>query len=432
MRRIVGIIVVAVVVVAIAWWIAGLTGQVAATIAGYTIQTTTPVATLGLIVLVGVIYAVLRLLAFLIFLPRGLGRWRARRRREGGDVAVSRTLVALASGDRTEARREAKRARSLLGDTPQTLLLAAESGRLAGSEAEATELYRAMAARSDSAFLGLRGLFRQAMERQDWTEAAAIAHRAEEVRPGAAWLREERTLLAVRTGNWNQALLLAGPGAPHAAYATAAAEAEADPGEALRLAARASKEDPGFAPAALAYAARLRAAGKESRAQDVLRRAWNASPQPALAMMALARVDDTLARVKEAGRFVAQTNAHPESHFLLARLCLEAGLTGEARRHAEAARLAGLNQRRVWLLLADLEAEERGDSEAGRAAQHDALRQAATAEPDPGWRCDACGTAQPHWSAACPACHTPGRIQWGSARSAASVPAMTGGLLELG
>jgi len=129
---------------------------------------------------------------------------------------------------------------------------------------------------------------------------------------------------------------------------------------------------------------------------------------------------------------VAQTSDHPESHFLLARLCLEAGLTGEARRHAEAARRAGLNQRRLWLLLADLEAEERGDSEAGRAAQHDALRQAAIAEPDPGWRCDACGTAQPHWSAACPACHTPGRMQWGSARPTASLPAMTGGLLELG
>ena len=431
MRRILGIIVVAAIAVAIAWWIAGLTGHFAATIAGYTIETTTPVATLGLIILVVVIYAVLRMLALLVFLPGRMRRWRTRQRRDGGDLAVSRTLVALASGDQGEARREAKRARRLLGDTPQTLLLSAESGRLAGSESEATELYRVMAARSDAAFLGLRGLFRQAMERQDWAEAAILAHRAEEVRPGAAWLREERTLLAVRTGNWSQALLLAGPGAPHVAYATAAAEAETNPDEALRLAKRASKEDPGFAPAALAYAVRLRAAGKEARAQEVLRRAWVASPQPALAAMALARTDDTLSRVKEAGRFVADNANHPESRFLLARMCLEAGLTGEARRHAEAARQAGLTQRRVWLLLADLEAEERGDTEAGRAAQHDALRHAAAAESDPVWRCDACGTAQLHWAAACPTCHAPGQIQWRSARSSIPTVSPAGTLIEL-
>ncbi len=432
MRRVIGFILGCAVIVAIAWWIAGLTGRVEATIAGYTIQTTTPVATIGLVVLVGVIYAVLRLIAFLLFLPRRIGRWRARQRREAGDVAVSRTLVALASGDRGEARREARRARRLLGDTPQTLLLAAESGRLAGSESEANELYRAMAARPDAAFLGLRGLFRQAMERQDWAEAAAIANRAEEVRPGAAWLREERTLLAARTGNWSQALLLAAPGAPVVAYATAAAEAETDPDEALRLARRASKEDPGFAPAALAYAVRLRAAGKETRAQEVLRRAWVASPQPALAAMALGRVDDRLSRVKEAGRFVADNSGHPESHFLLARLCLEAGLTGEARRHAEAAREAGLTQRRLWLLLADLEAEERGDTEAGRAAQHDALRRAAAAEPDPVWRCDACGTAHLRWAASCPACHAPGQIRWSSARPLTALSAPPDALLELG
>ena len=148
--------------------------------------------------------------------------------------------------------------------------------------------------------------------------------------------------------------------------------------------------------------------------------------------MALATTHHPLDRVKDAGRFVNDNPNHPESHFLLARLCLEAGLTGEARRHAEAARAAGLNQRRLWLLFAELETRERGDTEAGRIAQNEALRHAASADPDPVWRCEACGTAQPRWVAACPSCHVPGQVRWGTTRPVAYLPPVPGKLLEFG
>ena len=141
---------------------------------------------------------------------------------------MTRTLLALAAGETGEARREAGRARRLLGDTPATLLLAAEAGRIAGRTDEAEAAFRALAERDDAAFLGLRGLLRQAVEREDWQEAAVLARRAEAVQPGAAWLRRERARLAVRAGNWSEALALADPDAPKAALAAAAADAEAD------------------------------------------------------------------------------------------------------------------------------------------------------------------------------------------------------------
>ena len=53
---------------------------------------------------------------------------------------------------------------------------------------------------------------------------------------------------------------------------------------------------------------------------------------------------------------------------------MEAGLTGEARHQADAARAEGVNQRRLWLLIAELDEKERGDTEEGRASQRDALR----------------------------------------------------------
>ena len=134
MRRILIILVVCAVVAWAAWELAGLPGQVTATIGGLTIETATPVVLIGLIVLFLVGYGIIRLLAWLWHVPGLTGRWRSDRRRSGGDLAVTRTLVAIAAGAQGDARREAHKARKLLGDTPQTLLLAAEAARLAERE----------------------------------------------------------------------------------------------------------------------------------------------------------------------------------------------------------------------------------------------------------------------------------------------------------
>ena len=290
-----------------------------------------------------------------------------------GDAAVTRTLVALAAGEGSDARREVQRARRLLGDTPQTLLLSSEASRAAGREDESETALRALAERPDAAFLGLRGLLRDAISRQDWEASAELARRAEAAHPGAAWLRSERWQLAIRNNSWKEALALAPPDAPSAAFAAAAAEAETDPSAARRLAKQAFSAEPGLPAAALAYARRLREAGRENRAQDVLKKAWTAGPQPALAEFALEPTSDKLARLRVAEKLVAGNLDHGESQLLLGRLSLDAGLAGEARRHAETARTV-MSQPRVWMLLADVEEEAGGETEAGRLAQRAALR----------------------------------------------------------
>jgi HemY protein len=413
MRRVILIVVTAAIALALAWWLAALPGHVSATVAGLSVEAPAPIAVILLAVFVLLVHLALRLLGGLLHIPGRIGFWRARHRRAAGDVAVGRSLVALAAGEPGGARRQADRARRLLGDTPQTLLLAAEARRLANEDAAAAQIYAVMAGREDAAFLGLRGLFRQALAREDWTAAAEIAQRAEAAHPGGTWLSAERAQLAVRTANWSQALALAGPDAPVADFATAAAEAEGDPVQATRLARRAWKADPGLTPAALAYAGLLRRSGRESRALAVVQQAWASFPHPDLAAFALAPQTERLARMRAAERLAAKNPNHPESHFLMAQETLAAGLTGAARRHAEAVRRSGLTQKRLWLLLADIEAQERGETEDGRLAQRDALRQAANAEADPTWRCQTCGTMYPNWQPACPACHTAGHIRWG-------------------
>src|SRR5262245_2639421 len=233
MRRILAVLLIAAMVLALAWGLASLPGRIDAEIGEFTIAAPVPIAALGLLLLFVLLYCLFRLLGAAFRMPRTLHRRRAAQRRIAGDGAVTRTLLALAAGETGEARREAGRARKLLGDTPATLLLAAEAGRLAGRIDEAELVFRALAARQDAAFLGLRGLLRQAIEREDWTGAAALAQQAEAVQPGAAWLRRERARLAVRAGQWSDALALADADAPKAALATAAAEAETHPGPAL-------------------------------------------------------------------------------------------------------------------------------------------------------------------------------------------------------
>lgn len=418
MLRAIGLVIIGAASVILALWLASLAGNLAFSIGGLSVEMPTALAIAALGLLLFLTLVVARLIWRMLTLPRWLRLRAERRRRAGGDKSRTAALVALAAGDATAARREAGRARRLLGDGPETLMLAAEAERLAGDQKAATRLFARLADHQDAALIGLRGLFRQAVEREDWPEASALAARAEEAYPGGQWLRDERERLAARTGDWRQALALAAPdlgGTPgaRAAYAVAAAEAEPDGERGLTMARQAARDYPEFPPAALAYARRLRASGREDRAQETLARAWAARPQPDLAAFALAPITDPMQRLRVAAKLVAGLPHHPESHLLLADANLAAGLFTEARRNLEAARVAGARDRRAWLLLADLEAATQGDTEEGRLAQSDALRKAAQADPDPAWHCEACGTIVSAWAPACPACHTPGRMTWG-------------------
>jgi HemY protein len=372
---------------------------------------------LALLLLVVLFAAVHLLLLGIGALRRWPSRIRARRAardRAEGESAVTRALVALAAGAPDKARLEVRRARLRLGDTPQTLVLAAEAERLAGREDAASAAFEALAGRSDARFLGLRGLLRQAIQREDWPTAQRLAREAEAAQPGAAWLRQERETLALRTRDWREALALAAPGHAQAALGLAAAMQEPDATKAADLERQAFRSDPGFAPAALAHVARLRAAGHPRRARAALEEAWGKQPHPDLAVAYLADAKDALARMKAAEALVHGQSKHPESRLLVARAALEAGLTGRARQELDALLAGGKADRRAYLALADLEELEKGDSPEGRAAQARWLRSAATAAPEPRWRCSHCGAEHEAWEAVCSACQSVGTIGWSS------------------
>jgi HemY protein len=398
--------------VAAAMWLAQVGGSVEVRVGDAFIGVPLAIGLLALVLLFLTLYAILAGIAALRRLPKRVAARRAERRRREGDAAVTRALVALAAGTADVARLEVRRARQGLGDTPQTLLLAAEAERLAGREGAAEQVFHQLAEREDAKFLGLRGLLRQAIQREDWPTALRLAKEAEAAQPGAAWLRQERATLALRTKDWREALALASPEAPQAALALAAAAQEQDPQKAGELERQAFTADPGFAPAAIAHARRLREGGSPRRAKAALEQAWAARPHPDIAEAFLEGETDPLARVKAAEHMAHRNPEHPESRLLTARMALEAGLTGKARQELDALTASGRADRRAYIALSDLEEVEQGDVPEGRAAQARWLRAAATATPEPRWRCSACGTDHAEWTPECPNCQAVGTIAW--------------------
>ena len=423
MRRVILFLLASFVILVVAWLLAGIPGHLVASVGSYTVETSAPVAILILAILVALALVVFRLLQGILAIPGAGVSWRRHRRLKVGERAITRVLVALAAGEKGTARKEAQRARQLLGDSPQILLLVAEAGRLAGREDEAEEAFRALTKQEDARFLGFRGLLRQAVDRRDWAEALAVANQAEAAHPGTVWLREQRAELALQTDNWAEAIELIKSDPSRTTYFIAAADAEPSSSRALAYAKQAWKQDPTFPPAVLAYATRLRSAGQEKRAQSCVARAWKRVPHPELATFALALETEKLAKVQAANRLVAGNLEALESRLVLARVALDAGLTGEARHQIEIVLSEGIKQRRIYLLLAAIEEQEHGQTEAGRTAQREALRNAADAEADPHWQCVNCHADYMAWQAKCGVCGRIGTVQWvvGAVRSGMSV-----------
>lgn len=427
MRRLLIALVLGIVIVAVAWFLAGITGHVSVTVGTWDIETSVPIAVLGVVILMVALIVLLRILVGIWLIPGTTAHWRRGLRLRAGQRALNRVLVALAAGEQATARKSAQRARRLLGDTPQTLLLVAEAGRADGRENEAEAAFRALTLQPEGSFLGYRGLLRQAIDRRDWAEATTLARQAEQAHPGTAWLRQQRAELALQTDNWADALELIGSDPRRVVYYIAAADAETNPKRALEYARLAWKEDPTFPPATVAYARRLRLAGHEGRARSAILDAWVRAPHPDLADLMLAPEHDKMSRLQAAKRLVERNPTHPESRMLVAQCALDAGVTNEARSQIEAARNHGVNQRRLCLLTADLEEQEHGETEAGRQAQRAALRAASTAEPDPHWLCTNCSAEPVSWHPKCPVCAHVGTLRWvTAARVASSVPVVIG------
>lgn len=393
--------------IAFVLWVAGLGGTVDIRFGEWLVAVSLPFFVGVLILLFVLLHGLLRLVAWLRGWPARRRARREARNRVEADRSLTLALVALAAGRGEAARIEVDRARKLVGDTPQLLLLSAEAARMRGDEDTARESFEKLAAREDAKFLGLRGLLRQAEGRGDWDEAKRIATEAQAVEPEAEWLKRERAEVALRRRDWGEALALSGPEAPRAALSLAAARQEDDPMKAAELERQAFMTDPSFSPAVVAHARRLVDTGSPRRARAVLMEGWQAGPHPDIGAAFLAEEANATQRVKLVDELTRSTVAHPESRLLRAQVALQAGLTGRARHDLTAWQETGTADRRCFDAFAQV---ERADGHEEKA--EDWQRRAADAPAPPTWRCGHCGAEHGEWKPLCLACDTAGEIGW--------------------
>lgn len=424
MIRLVGILIAAALLAIGIVWIAERQGELVFTLDSYEIHMSAAVAIALAVFFTVVVILLARLITTLITSPGAIGAWfNARRMRRGND-ALSQGLLAIASGDAGEARRQAERARGLLGTHPLALLLQSQSALADGDGAAQRHAYRAMLHREQTEFLGLRGLFMLAAREDQQDQALAFAERAHSLRPRVPWAATALFELKAAHGAWSDARkaldditrfkMLDGPDLRRRRAVLLTAEAlEAERrGEsetALDRANDALALEPGLAPAAMLAAKKLAGAGKLWRAQGVVEACWAVSPHPDLAEIYAAMKPDE-SNEQRVARLVGLAHLnrdHFESRLLEAEEAVLTRNWPEARRLL--APLAGEHaSARVCALMAEIEEGERGDA----TLAHGWLARAARAPRDAEWRCRHCGASQTEWSAVCRTCSNFDTLVW--------------------
>lgn len=440
-------------VVAIGVFFADHPGQVEIVWQGWQVDTSVGVL-VAAAVLAGLALALLLWLGSLLLdSPRAFLRRRRERRRRAGYRALTKGMVAVAAGDPQEAQRCARRADTLLADPPLTLLLSAQAAQLEGDEMAAKKFFTAMLDRTETEFLGLRGLLNQALRAGDRSTARRLTQRAASLRPSTPWVVESLFDLEVRQGRWEAAQealaravknrIVPRDRARHHRGVilyelSVAALASNDRRHGINLAAQARTLVPDLAAPAAHYGRQLLQDRRTGPAARALEGAWRTAPHPELARVygAICEDDTPLARVKRFERLALQNPEARETYLTLAEAALEAQLWGEARRHLERALsapapplmtlptglcpvgssppengmdsgLAGPTPR-LCLLMARLEEANHSSGEGLR----EWLDRAVTAMPDPRYVCASCGGESLEWRSLCPHCGAFDTLVW--------------------
>lgn len=383
--------------------IAGLPGDIVATVGDRQIAMSVATA-LGLVaLLVGLAIFAERIISFVVHGPgNAVSFWQSRREVRGYE-ALSRGLLAVASGDGQSARRYADKADKLLEQPAMTLLLSAQAAKLNGDEVASGKAFKAMLAAPETHGLALKGLYEHAMTSGDLDQARVHAARALDASPATPWAFEGRFAIEARQGNYEAAIETLDKGLGQglvertdarrrrAVVLTALAQSEAarielpdgprdeediDGGDtssvqairagALRHAIEARDLAPDLVPAAALASRLVFEDGRARRAQKIIEDAWARSPHPDLAnvFLDIFPVDAAEQRLKRARALAGRNPDHVESHVLVARAAIAARRFDDAREQL-IAYAEPFPSRRICMLMAEL-SEGMGDMGATR------------------------------------------------------------------
>lgn len=405
MTRIIFFLVLVAVIALAGAWLAERPGDVTILWLGHEIKTSLMVAVAVFaisVIAVMLLWATLRLL---FRWPRIAAQLRRERLKRRGQQAVSRGLLAVASGDVRAAKKYANEADRFAADEGLTLLLRAQNAQLLGDRPRADEAFRAMAEHDETRLLGLRGLYVEAQRRGDTAAGLQFAEQAARQAPALTWAGQAVLQARCAAGDWQGALQaldtrqrggqIDKPTAKRqrAVLLTARAQQvqESDRTLARSTVSEALKLAPDLVPA-VALAARLDAeTGNARKAGKIIEAAWRTNPHPDLAeLYAHARPGDAAReRLRRIQNLLRINSAGREGAFALARAAIDAQDFSTARQALDPLRTAP--SQRYALLMAELEDAEHAN--AGKAREW--MARAVRAPRDPSWTAD--GIVSERW-----------------------------------
>jgi HemY protein len=360
-------------------WLAEQPGSASVEFRGWLLETSAGMLVLILVLLALLLLALWRLWRSVAGAPHLIGRVRRRRRHARGQVALVRSLSAMAAGEGAVALRHAGEA-AAIGEPALAHLATAEAAELAGDPILAEAEYERLRARPDTALIGLRGLIGLKAAAGDRTGAIDLARQARKLAPKSPWLARRLFELEVADGRLVDAersladaakLGALAPEEADRALATlllSRARAEEKAGreaEALSDAERAHGLDPASAAPALFAARLLGRAGRVPAAERILTRSWAASPDPALAAAWLGLAPpDPASRLRQAERLHALDRGAALGRLVLGEALLTAGRWADAR--AALTAIPGAETRHRCRLMAYLESAS-GNPDKARA-----------------------------------------------------------------
>jgi HemY protein len=388
---------------------------------GYQIETSAFVATLGLLALVASLILIYALLHYLFTRPAAIAAYMREKRKQQGYDALSRGLIAIGVGDRSQAQRYAGIAGRNLPREPLTALLKAQTAQLRGDRTAARRAFEAMLDRPETQLLGLRGLFLEASRSNDTRSARMLAEQAVKRDPKLAWGINALFDLQARAGDYEGALdtLAIARQNGHVDHNTAqrrravllTAEARdleaSNPEKALALASEALRLSPALVPAA-EIAGRILASKGESRlASRVIARTWKLAPHPDLALVyAYAKPGDPpRERLRRVKQLASLTPGDIEGPIAVANAAIEAHDWAEARA-ALAPYLEDRPAARICTLMARIELGEFGD----KGKEREWLARALRGPRDRAWIAD--GYVSDRWLPVSPVTGAVDAFEW--------------------
>ena len=334
--------------------------------------------------------------------PRSVTGFFSSRRRDKGYKALSTGMIAVGVGDLALARKQAAKARKLIGQEPMTLMLEAQTAQLAGDPTKARQSFEAMLDTDETRALGRRGLYIEAQRRGDLEEALQMAKAAtDESTKTPGWAGAALFDMQTAAMDWQGALITLSQNHANkhvskedfrrqrAVILTAQAmelEEQDDADAAMKpLLSEACKLAPGLVPAVTREAGILNDARDYRKASKLVEAAWRIEPHPELAnAYAFIKDGDTaLDRLKRIRVLFGLMPDHTESKLAMARAFIDAREWAEARSLLEPMAESHLTPR-ICMLMAELEEGEKNDF--GLVRQW--LARAVGAHRDPAWTAD--------------------------------------------